>query len=129
MRDYQRTKNNKYVLPQTVYLQAIYKIRDYDRMVLELERALESSPEPSDGMPKGTGTSNPTERAVIKRSKYLNDVAVIDKCFNTVPNEYKKGVWNNIVFRERFPNDAARSTYGNYKALFVFEVAKELCLI
>ena len=53
MRDYQRTRNNKYVLPQTVYLQTIYKIRDYDRMVLELERALESSPEPSDGMPKG----------------------------------------------------------------------------
>lgn len=129
MRDYQRTKNNKYVLPQTVYLQAIYKIRDYDRMVLELERALESSPEPSDGMPKGTGTSNPTERAVIKRSKYLNDVGVIKKCFEVVPDEYKKGVWNNIVFRKRFPDDAARSTYGNYKALFIFEVAKELCLI
>ncbi len=61
-------------------------------MVLGIQMIPESVQVSSDGMPQRTGTSNPTERAVIKAVKVPNDVAVIDKCFNTVPNEYKKGV-------------------------------------
>ena len=47
----------------------------------------------------------------------------------TIPKEYRKGVWDNIQYRSAFPLDAARSTYGYYKSQFIFNVARNLKMI
>lgn len=129
MKEYQRQKGNKYILPRELYNQTIWQIRDYHRLKDQAEAILEASPEPSDGQPKGNGTGNVVESKVLKRERLLDTIYIIESCKKEIPSEYQEGVWNNTVFGQPFPEDADRSTYGRYKSKFVYEVAKKLFLL
>lgn len=129
MRDYQRTKNNKYYLPKAVYHQTIWFIRDYQRMMERLDELLLESASPSDGMPRSTLTSDPTLSQVIKRDELVKKTQTIEKAIAKIPEEYRKGVWNNIMFYMAFPLDADRTTYARYKSKFINQVAFEMDFI
>ena len=129
MKEYQRQKGNKYILPRELYNQTIWQIRDYHRLKDQAEAILEASPEPSDGQPKGNGTGNTVENKAIKRERLLCTIQIIEESKASIPIEYREGVWNNVLFRQPFPEDADRSTYGRYKSKFVYEVAKKLFLL
>lgn len=127
MREYQR-KTGKYILPGNVYMQTIYQIRDYNRLKEEADRILEESKAPPDGQPKQSGASSDIERKVVRRDKLLHIVDTIDRAIELLPEEYRQGVWDNVMDHKAFPKDADRRTYGRYKSLFVFTVAKDLYL-
>lgn len=129
MKEYQRQKGNKYILPRELYNQTIWQIRDYHRLKDQAEAILEASPEPSDGQPKGNGTGNTVENKAIRRERLLCTIQIIEESKASVPTEYREGIWNNILFRQPFPEDADRSTYGRHKSKFVYEVAKKLFLL
>lgn len=128
MNEYQR-KKSRYTLPRNLYMATLYQIRDYERMKDEAWALLDSSPEPPDGQPKGTVVGNPVEAAAIRREKYVQIIRIIDEALEEVPEEYRKGVWKNIQRGERYPDDASRNTYGNYKSRFIYEVAKKIYLL
>lgn len=126
MRDYQRKKNNKYLLPSTVYHRTIRTIRDYYRMHAEASDILTNSPPPPDGQPKGDAPGDPVLQKVVYRYELKTQVDAIDKALTVIPEEYRAGVWNNIQWNTRFPQNAGRSTYARYKAKYIHEVAKKL---
>lgn len=124
---YQRTKNNKYILPTAVYNHTIWQIRDYRRLKEALAAIPQESPAPPDGMPKAQGaTSDPVYAKVAKMEDIRRVIDAIETELKAIPPEYRKGVWESIQERKRFPNDADRSTYGRYKSKFVFGVAQRL---
>lgn len=127
-RDYQRIKNNKYILPRNLYRQTLYVIRDYDRIKLEYEDMLQLSAVCSDGQPRGSDVSDPTPLMAARAERYHDIIKAVDDAKQAIPKEYRKGVWQNIVHEAPFPITAARSTYGLYKSRFVYMVAKNLCL-
>lgn len=124
MRDYQRQKNNKYILPRAQYHRTLWLIRDYYRLKDEVEYIAEAGPEPGDGMPKGNQTSDPTAQKAIRISKHMDIIALIDSEKARIPEEYRRGVWENIMYGTAFPLDADRSTYGRIKSRFIYNVAK-----
>lgn len=124
MKHYQR--GGKYILPGNVYVMTIYMIRDYQRMKDEADAILHRSPAPPDGMPKGTAQVNGVERAAERRETYLRTIRIIDDAMNLIPEEYRKGIWENIQKAKPFPKDAARSTYGMWKSRAINHVAKEI---
>lgn len=126
MKDYQRKKNNKYILPGAVYMQTVWTIRDYKRMKEEAASLLLSSPPPPDGQPKGTGTGDEVASKAFRREEILRKIKAIDTALEVVPREYRKGVWHSVVERRAFPRDADRATYGRWKSRFVFEAAVRL---
>lgn len=128
MRDYQRLKNNKYLLPNAVYHQTIWVIRDYDRMCLELQDILVESPDPPDGMPRGSNTVDETYAKARRREELRDKCAAIEGGMEMIPREYRAGVWSNIMERAPFPNDAARSTYACWKTKMIYSVAKKLSI-
>lgn len=128
MREYQR-KTGKYILPGNIYMQTIYQIRDYYRLKEEAQMILDESPDPPDGQPKGGSGKSDVERKALRRERVLNIINVIDRGRALLPEEYRQGVWNNVIYHDAFPNDADRATYGRYKSLFVYTVAKELFLL
>ena len=128
MKEYQRQKNNKYILPRAVYNQTIWRIRDYYRLKESADDMIMASAG-ADGMPRGGGISNTTASTAEKREKYMNDVSIIESELKTLPQEYQKGVWNSIMFGESYPGDADRTTYGRCKSKFVFGVANRFGLI
>ena len=129
MRDYQRVKNNKWILPTNLYRQTLYAIRDYDRLKEECEYMIQGRAIELDGLPHGSQIGDPTGETAAKIEKLHDRIEAIEAAKKAIPEEYIKGVWQNILYDAPFPLDAARSTYGLYKSKFVFEAAKLLTLI
>ncbi|MBQ0005103.1 MAG: hypothetical protein KBS68_04485 [Clostridiales bacterium] len=129
MKDYQRMKNNKYLLPGAVYHTALWIIRDYDRMVEEANDVLLESPSPSDGMPRSSKLVDEVAGKAERRAGYARKIIAIEKALDRIPDEYQRGVWENITKRKAFPKDASRSTYSRNKSKLVYHVAKNLELI
>lgn len=129
MKDYQRKKNNKYHLPHEVYNATLWTIRDYARLKESAQAILEESPPPPDGQPKAGGCKGTIELKALKRETYLTKIKAIEKAIEIIPPEYRKGIWDNIMIYKRYPDDAAKSTYGVYKARFIFLVAENLKMI
>ncbi len=129
MRDYQRKKNNKYILPTAVYHRTIWTIRDYYRLAAEANELITASPQPQDGMPKGSDVGSPVESKVLARERLMREVNAIDDGLKVIPTEYRHAIWGNIQFGTRFPNDAGRATYGRWKAKYLYEVARRLKFI
>ena len=124
MRDYQRQKNNKYILPRAQYHRTLWLIRDYYRLKEEAEYMIRASPDPPDGMPHGTGLSDPTADKAIQLSSLLDVVNLIESERDMIPEEYRRGVWDSVMYGTAYPRDADRSTYGRIKSRFVYGVAK-----
>lgn len=127
MRDYQRKKHTKYIVDRVVYQKTIWVIRDYYRLKDICSSLLEESPDPNFNKVKSTNKIiKQTENIVIKRDKYLIQINVIDNALRSIPEEYRKGIWNNILYNTPYPIYADRSTYGRWKSKFIYQVAKDL---
>jgi len=126
LRDYQRHKNNKYILPHAVYHKTLWQIRDYYRLKTEADGILVESTPPSDGMPRGTAISDPVHAKAVRRETALRIVSIIDRELTLIPSEYRKGIWESVQFRKRYPDDADRHTYGRWRARFIYGVARQL---
>lgn len=117
-----------HILPTCLYNQTIWAIRSADQLRTELATiGLPSSPAGRlDGMPRGTGTGDPTYKAATRRAEADRIISAVDEALEEIPAEYRRGVYENVVKRWQFPRDAARSTYSRHKQMFVYSVARNL---
>lgn len=128
-KDYQPVKNNPYYLPQPVYRQVLWLIRDYDRMVEEYDNAIWDSPEPPDGQPRGSNIGNPTEREGAKRAALYERIHAIEQALLVIPESYRQAIWDNIQYYARYPEYYSRRTYSTWRCRFLYTVAEKLYLI
>ena len=101
-------------------------IRDHERKRSEYSALAVESPPPPDGLPRGTASGNPTERSGIRRAELWMAISAVEDALGTIPEEYRKGVWRNIVYYRRYPDDADPSTYRRYKQKFIHQVAHNM---
>ena len=129
MRDYRR-KTGKYVLPDAVYHQVLWQIRDYYRLKAEADAIIEEGGAIlGDGMPKGSPSADGIFNKVQRRMDLLKVVDLVDTEMAMIPREYQQGVWRNILYRTAFPADADRSTYARYKSRMIYNIAERQGLI
>lgn len=131
MRDYQREKNNKYKLPSALYNQIIWQIRDFYRLVDEYESIVVESKSPSDidGMPHGSISNDGMDRKIIKMAAIRSVIDIIRDEKESIPEEYRQAVWNNILYRTSYPLTADRTTYARWKSRMIYNVALRQGLI
>lgn len=122
MSDYQR--KSKYLLPTPVYHQILWQIRDYYRLKDMAEAILDERPGPGDGMPHGSPSANGVFIKATRRMELTRITDMIEKALAEIPKEYQKGVWNNILYRTAFPQDADRTTYARYKSRMIYQIAE-----
>ena len=122
MRDYQR-KKGKYILPDAVYHQVLWQIRDYYRLKDEALAVLEESPPPPDGLPHGDPDPDGVLKKAIRRIDLQRVTDLIEDELEKIPKEYRRGVWLNIQYRTAFPSDAGRATYARYKSIMIYNLA------
>lgn len=115
-------------IPHNLYMRIIYIIRDYERLRIQRDDILEESPAPPDGMPRGTGTSDPVFQKTLKLEALSEEVKSIESAINAIPEEYRRGVLDNIN-GVRFPDYADLKTWKVWKRRLIYKVGENLKLL
>ena len=112
MRDYQPKRNNPYRLPNNLYHEVKYMIKDYKRLEEEYEELTAESSE---------------ERNWTKLCTVASKLAAIRTAVETIPCEYREGVMNNLENERKkdgyYPSNADYRTYQSYKQKLIYLVA------
>lgn len=125
MRDYQPQKNNPWHLPKHLYKQTLCLIRDYNRLKEDYEEAILES-HTAEGGVGGGAPGDPTGALALRIENMHDRLKAVEKAKKEIPEEYQAGVWQNIIYDARYPDDADRRTYGRWKARFVYHVARNM---
>lgn len=124
MKEYQ--PKSKYSLPDSVYHRTVWLIRDYDRLKEMREEILYSSPPPPDGQPGCRGESDSTADKAIQIADVSRECEAIEQAMICIPEEYRKGVVNNVMHRIRYPDTAHYRTWAKYRSRFIKKVAENM---
>lgn len=95
-REYQKTEEKDFVLPYNVYMQTIWCIRDYQRLS-ELEQSLAKE-----------------------------KVSSIDKALESIPEAYRQGIMDNILYHIKYEDIAHENTWKRWKQRFIYYAANNL---
>lgn len=116
----------KYKLEHNLYWQTIWFIRGYPNALFDYQMCIGKSKE-QDGMPNGSGISDPTPREAELRIKYGERIEPIEKALEKVPCEYRKPLLENIIYGAKmkpYPDYASTSTWKRWRRRFVYWVAE-----
>jgi len=132
MREWQQTRFKDLVMPDTVYYQTVWAVRDLARMEDELERTNTdiaggriTSPGVVSEAVNRYSVSKPTEEAAQEKAVLEMRVGAIRSALDIVPHVYRQFILDNIVMQKGykcFPNNVWRL----WKQKFLFHVAKNL---
>lgn len=132
-REWQQTKYKAYVLPNAVYYQCIWAIRDLERMekrmteLKEEEKSAIGASIVSDRV-SGFVLRRPTEEIALEKAILEERVSGIHSALETVPEDYRAFILSNIILKnsgKAFPN----RMWKYWKQRFVYTVAKNLSII
>lgn len=99
-------------MPPSAYNRTISTIRDYPRMVMELEQLKRDAGSIKatnyDCMPKGSGGGSGLEDKIAHLVDLENEVQKMQAVIETIPADMRNGIMNNILYNMGFP----RNEYG-----------------
>jgi hypothetical protein len=131
-REWQQTKMTEYVMPDAVYYQSLWAVRDYQRMekrIHELHRDLDKGGSSVIGeRGKGYNASSGVEKKALELTLLEDRVDGIKRAISCVPQEYRAFILSNIILKNSgaaFPDKVWRS----WKQKFLYEVARNLSMM
>lgn len=127
MREYQTLKEK--ILPKDVYMTTLHMIRGYYRRKENLQDIIDESPDPNQPHVSGGMPGSPTESKALQRERDRDIVAAIDRALSCIPQEYRHGVWQKVMYNAPYPHDANVKTYSKYKSEFVIRAAVYMKLV
>ena len=133
---------SKYQLPHSLYMQVLWKIKDYERLKRERADVLYGGGVPADGMPRGGEMGRPTEQKAL-RLVYISEQmeAVEGACawirreyFDRLPEEFdpltafENYGYFNCAYRRADASDlgASTRTWKYYRAKLCYKIAENL---
>ena len=134
-REWQQTRFKKYVLPDAVYYQSLWAVRDLERMEERIKELSDTrdAMERSGSLVQEPGISYgirraPTENAAIERAMLEERVRGIHAAISHIPDGYRYYVLSNIIMKnsgKTFPNKVWRI----WKQRFLYDVAVNLAIL
>lgn len=123
-------------MPPTAYNRTISTIRDYPRMVYELECLRRDAgclkAASYDAMPKGTSAGSGLEDKIARVVDLEREVQKMQECIDTIPADMRDGILDNIFYNTGFPRNEdgqlvpEMSTWKRVKRNFIVCVAHKL---
>lgn len=123
MKDYQRKYSEEF-LPHDVYMQTLWLIRGYDRLMDEKDSILNGTPAHLEGGSGGIG--DPTGSKAVRLDKVWTKLKVIDDCLGKLPPEYQSSIFDNVINRTPYPDCAHKNTWSMWRVRFLRCVADEM---
>lgn len=131
MREYQVKRLKDYRLPEAVYRQALWAIKDVNRLKEELNRSIEDIDNihsPSFlGESKSQGlysdiTASKAEKIVSLSARIEN----IENALFAIPERYREGICNKLMNSGSFGDKYHPNTWKKWQQVYIFHVAKNL---
>ena len=133
-REWQQTRFREFVMPDAVYYQSIWAVRDLERMEKRLEELnydIDSygigSIKVSDGK-TDYSRIKPTEKKAIERALLESRVEAIREALAVVPDAYKNFVLDNVALKKSQKSYQTK-IWKIWKQRFLYNVAKNLSLL
>ena len=133
-REYQLKKMKNYVLPETVYRQALWAVKDLNRLREELNKAIENvdnihSPNFFNES-IGTGFySDITAKKADKLITLTNRIESIEAALFSIPEKYREGIKQKLVDGKPYGDEFHPNTWKKWQQVYIYNVAKNLGLI
>ena len=132
-REWQQTKMHNYVMPNAVYYQTLWVVRDLDRMESRLNELSSDNDEVSTGIVKEKSSKYKHKRSKVEDSameKAILDERVtgIRNALQLVPEKYRSCIMDNIVLQEPVYNQPDKS-WRAWKQKFLYNVAVNLSMM
>ncbi len=134
IREYQAKRMKEYVLPEAVYRQALWAIKDIGRLKSELNRLIEDV----DSIPgrgfvnestvKG-GYSDITAKKAERLVTLTNRIDNIESALFYVPERYRMGLRRKLHEGGSFGDEFHPNTWKKWQQVYVYHVAKNLGLV
>ena len=134
MNDYQQKKLKDYVLPQPVYRQALWAVKDLERLKLRL-RELRADAYVLGGydvsLPSvsfGTGrVYDATASKAVKIAHMSRRIEAIESAFLEVPERYREGIFARLTRDEPYDEEAAHiNSWRRWQQIVLYHVALNL---
>lgn len=134
-REWQQTRFKEYVMPDAVYYQSIWCVRDLERME---KRIAELNADANEGFMGSSSlvsdnTANyqdvrPTEDKALELALLEGKVSGIYSAMALVPEAYRECIFDNII-RQKSNMEFPNKIWKIWKQRFLFHVAKNLSLM
>lgn len=131
-REWQQTKFKEYVMPDSVYYQCLWAVRDLERMEVRLGELKREKKTCSSSLicedKRMPLLSRPTENHAMEMAILEERINAIREALSVVPECYRPFVLSNIIFKtsgKGYPNKLWRV----WKQRFLFQVAKNLSIM
>lgn len=133
MSDHQQKSLKRFLLPEAVFRQAYWAMRDMNRMKAELTRLNEER----DVIASGTGIlsnqsfgtstiSDITGNRAVKIAHLSSRILAIEAAFDEIPEEYRQGLWDKNVENLGYSASAHANTWKKWQQVLMFHVARNL---
>lgn len=131
-KEYTLKTSRYYMGSDELYRETLYFIRQYPEYVRILHdtgmTTTGTSGQAGAGGGKGNRISRPTEIQAINRAELQHRISIIDKAIQVVPQAYRDGVWNHVIYQAKYTEDAVFwyanvNTWKLWTQRFVYEVA------
>lgn len=111
-----------YRLPKEVYMSTLWYIRMYPGLKEQCDAVIGGSPV-QDGQPKSPMPGDPTFAKAAKLERLHDMIQPIEDAMETIPTEYRKGIFENIIDRRPYPDYAGRKTWKRWRQRYIYRVA------
>lgn len=133
-REYQSKRMKEYVLPEAVYRQALWAVKDVNRLKGELKKEIDSIENLHSpyyfNEPVGKGLySDSTAKKGDKLLIITNRIDSIEAALFYIPEKYRKGMRDKLIDGGSFGDEFHPNTWKKWQQVFIFHVAKNLGLI
>lgn len=135
MKDYQQKRMKSYVMPQTVYRQALWAVKDLERLRNKLAEMKQDAyvldgfdlTMPSSG--RGGRVCDVTGSKAVEIANLVRRIEAIELAFMTLPQEYRRGIEEKLVYGRPYDQWAHSNTWKHWQQVFLYHVAVNLQLL
>ena len=132
-REWQMTQLTEYVMPNAVYYQTLWAVRDLERMENRLDDLLNDRQDIKAGMvnessKKYSGKRSRVENRAMETAILQERIDGIHQALVLVPPEYRDTILDNIVLKESF-SEKNDKRWKLWKQKFLYTVAHNLSIM
>lgn len=132
MSEYQQKKMKSYLLPEAVYRQALWAVKDLPRMrekLMELEQSIDRLPQIYTGQPRCSGIhADLTAARAGQMASLAMRIRIIEDSLKIVPEKYQDGILDKVAYGVPYPDLHHSNTWKRWQQVFLYQVAVGLQL-